>query len=329
MGTTLERQVLATQSWTSRMIKVVRYNPEHRRTWDDFISNSKNGVFLFYRNYMEYHSDRFRDHSLLFFTDEKPIALMPANARDNNLYSHEGLTFGGIISGYDMKTPLMMEIFEELVEYLKGENIKRIVYKAIPHIYHAVPAEEDLYVLFRYNAKLVRRDVTSSIYLPAKPKFQENKVRTIKRALKNRIFVKKSDDFSTYMRIVKQVLMERHGVRPVHSCEEIAMLAARFPDNIKLFASYRGDTMLAGVIIYESTNVAHAQYIANSPEGMRLGALDIVFDYLINEYYNEKRYFDFGISTENEGRFLNNGLIDYKEDFGARAIAHDFYEVSI
>jgi len=311
------------------MVKVLRYSPEHRRIWDDFVSTSKNGVFLFYRDYMEYHSDRFRDNSLLFFRDGKLVGLMPANVKDNSLYSHGGLTFGGIISGYDMKTPVMMEIFDKLIEYLKEENMIRIVYKAIPHIYHTIPAEEDLYVLFRYNARLIRRDVTSTVYLRARTKFDENRIRTIKRALKNGIVVKKSGDFGTYMKIVEQVLTERHGVKPVHTCEEIAMLAKRFPDNIKLFASYKEDIMLAGVIIYESKNVAHAQYIANSSEGTRLGALDIIFDYLINQYYNSKRYFDFGISTEKEGRFLNNGLISYKEGFCASAIVHDFYEICI
>lgn len=310
-------------------INIVRYNPEYKKNWDDLVSRSKNGVFLFYRDYMEYHSDRFNDYSLLFFRDgDGLIALMPANIKDDTLYSHGGLTFGGIISGYDMKTPIIMEIFGRLIEYLRKRNIRKLIYKAVPNIYHTIPSEEDLYALFRYNANLIRRDVSSAIYMPAKLKFQENRIRTIKKAHKNGIVVKRSYDFKTYMRIVEDVLMERHGMKPVHTYEEMEMLAGRFPDNIKLFASYKDDTMLAGVIIYESRNVAHAQYIANSNEGRKLGALDIIFDYLINNYYKEKRYFDFGISTEEDARFLNKGLIEYKEGFAARAVAYDFYEVS-
>lgn len=302
--------------------------------WDTFISESKNGVFLFYRDYMEYHSDRFSDYSLLFFDDktDKLLAVMPANITGDIVYSHAGLTFGGIVSGYDMKTHVMMEIFSALIDFLRREGVSKLIYKAIPKIYHLYPAEEDLYALFRYGAQLIRRDITSSIYLPSKVSFDKNRIRSVKKGLKNGIVVKRSYDFRAFMSIVEEVLRGRHNTKPVHTAEEMELLASRFPDNIKLFAAYKGSKMLAGTIIYESNkNVAHAQYIANSKEGMKLGALDVVFDYLIDEYYpkTEKIYFDFGISTENEGNYLNVGLIRYKEGFGARGIVHDFYEVII
>jgi hypothetical protein len=309
-------------------IIVSNYKPEYKKLWDDLVSDSKNGVFLFYRDYMEYHSDRFRDHSLLFLRHGKLVGLLPANLKDGILHSHAGLTFGGIVSGYDMRTERMMEIFERLIQQCKEEGITEIVYKTIPHIYHSIPADEDLYALFRHNAKLVGRNVTTSIYLPSRLKFDESRARAIKKAQKNNLSVKRSHDFRRFMQIAEDVLMEQHGVKPIHTPEEIELLARRFPDNIQLFSSYKNDVMLAGVIIYESRNVAHAQYIANSSEGRHLGAIEIVFDYLINDYYKGKRYFDFGISTEQTGRFLNVGLIQHKEGFGARAVMHDFYQLS-
>ncbi len=310
-------------------IRVAQYSPEHQLLWDSFVEHSKNGVFLFYRDYMEYHSDRFRDHSLLFFKNGKVIGLLPANIKNDTLYSHEGLTFGGIISGYDMKIPIIMEIFEKLAKHCKEEGVTKIMYKAIPYIYHSIPADEDLYALFRYNAELIGRNVTSSIYVPSKLKFDESRTRAIKKAQKNNLVVRRNYDFRTFMRIVEEVLVERHGVKPVHTPEEIELLASRFPDNIKLFASHKNDAMLAGVILYESRNVAHAQYIANSNEGRDLGALELVFAYLIHDCYKEKRYFDFGISTEKLGQVLNVGLIMHKEGFGARAVMHDFYQLSL
>ena len=131
------------------------------------------------------------------------------------------------------------------------------------------------------------------------------------------------------MAIEEQVLGARYDLRPVHSAEEITMLAGRFPDNIKLFTARRQQQMLAGVIIYESRNVAHAQYIAANEEGKQTGALDLILSYLINEYYADTKYFDFGISTEDDGRYLNLGLVENKESFGARAIVHDFYELEL
>jgi hypothetical protein len=93
--------------------------------------------------------------------------------------------------------------------------------------------------------------------------------------------------------------------------------------------SCKNEDILAGVVIYESKNVAHAQYIASEEKGREIGALDMIFDYLINEYYKNKKYFDFGISTEKDGLYLNEGLIFFKEGFGARGVVHDFYEVNI
>ena len=105
------------------------------------------------------------------------------------------------------------------------------------------------------------------------------------------------------------------------------LLADRFPDNIKLFAGYRDDEMLGGVIVYETPRVAHAQYIATTDAGKELAAHDCVMDQLLNEVYTDKAYFDFGISTEDCGRLLNAGLIENKESFGARAVAYDHYEL--
>jgi hypothetical protein len=107
------------------------------------------------------------------------------------------------------------------------------------------------------------------------------------------------------------------------------MLAGRCPENIKLFAAYKSGEMLAGVIIYESPLVAHAQYIAATEAGKRSGALDLILGHLINDYYSRKKYFDFGISTEDAGRHLNAGLIENKQGFGGRAVVHDFYLMSI
>ena len=142
---------------------------KYKSLWDEFITNSKNGTFLFYRDYMEYHSDRFCDNSLMFFDDKNNLlAVMPASLRDNILFSHGGLTYGGIISGNKMKTSLMLEIFRFLKDYLRSKGIKKLRYKPIPHIYHSIPAEEDLYALYIENARLIKREVATTIYLPEK-----------------------------------------------------------------------------------------------------------------------------------------------------------------
>jgi hypothetical protein len=305
------------------------YSEQYKGRWDSFVSQGKNGMFLFYRDYMDYHSDRFIDHSLMIYEGKELVALLPANLEGKVLASHNGLTFGGFITNSSMTAATMLKIFDQLMDYLAAKSINKLIYKCIPYTYHPIPAEEDKYALFRKGAKLFRRDVTSTVLLSEKVRFQEIRRRSIKKATSGNLQVKKVDDFESYWDILKVNLAERHSTKPVHSLPEIEYLHSKFPDNIKLFASYQGNAMLAGVVVYESTNVAHAQYIGSSEEGRKMGALDAVFSYLIEEYYQDKRYFDFGISTENEGRYLNEGLIFFKEGFGARAVVHDFYELDV
>ncbi len=312
---------------TKSIFTLSLFSPEQKKAWDDFVAAAKNGVFLFYRDYMEYHRNHFHDHSLMFFEDNKLVALLPANLQGSTLYSHEGLTFGGVISGYRMKTAVMLEVFKLLIQHCRQNGIKEIVYKPIPYIYHSVPADEDLYALFTYNARLVARNASSCIALPPARKFSDSRKDNIRKAKKNNIVVQQSSDFDCFMRIEEETLGERHGVKPVHTADEIKLLAGRFPENIKLFASYKDNVMLAGTIIYESKNVAHVQYAANSKEGWNIGAQDIIEDYLINDYYKDKKYFDFGISTERLGQVLNVGLINRKEDFGASAVMYDLYQI--
>jgi hypothetical protein len=307
-------------------VTVKTYCPQDKALWDRFVYGAKNGVFLFYRDYMEYHQDRFQDHSLLFFKNNNLIGILPANLAGDTVQSHGGLTFGGVVSGYSMKTPLMLEIFGALIEHCRSIGVKTVLYKPIPYIYHSVPADEDLYALYRYNAKLVARGVSSTIPLASQRRFADNRRECIVKAKKNNLTVNESHDYDTYMKLLEQTL-SKHGVKPVHSIEEIKLLASRFPDNIKLYTAFKDERMLAGLVIYESPNVAHLQYAANSPEGQKIGAQDLIADYLICERYKDKRYYDFGISTEKQGRVLNRGLIKYKEDFGASAVVYDMYQI--
>jgi hypothetical protein len=313
------------------VLTISPYTPAGKEAWDRFVSTARNSLFLFYRDYMDYHADRFIDRSLVFHKDGRLMALLPATLHEANqsLVSHGGLTFGGVVSGPDMTTALMVDLIAALCRYLRERGIARLLYKAVPHIYHEVPAEDDRYALFRAGAQLARHDVTSTIALDRKLPFQERRHRGIKKARAAGLVVRQTEDLASFWPILEDNLRQRHGVGPVHSLSEMQLLQRRFPDNIKLFAAYQGECMIAGVVMYEHRRVAHAQYISASAEGKRHGALDLVFDYLIREHYIQHDYFDFGISTEAQGKVLNLGLAEQKEGFGARAVVHDFYELEL
>lgn len=310
-------------------LKVVKYFRDLELIWNRFVDNSKNGTFMLKRDYMDYHSDRFFDISLMFFENDKLVAVFPASLHDNEIRSHGGLTYGGVITDRKMTTSRMLRVMDALTDFYQDNGISRILYKRVPPIYYTYPSDEDLYALFRFNAHLYRRDVSTAVYIPNKIRFSELRKRSIKKAINSGLQVRQSHDFDTFVTLLTEVLQTKHDTKPVHTADELKLLVSRFPDSIKLYAAFQGDLMLAGVLIFDTPHVVHAQYIANSYEGRKIGALDLVMDFLINVYSENKLYFDFGISTEKEGLYLNDGLIAQKEMFGGRAVVYDFYEIRI
>lgn len=298
--------------------------------WNGFVERSKNGNFLFNRDYMEYHADRFVDYSLLVFNErDRLVGVLPASLHDDTVISHGGLTYGGIITDAEMKTANMLKLFDALLDYLRNHGIKRLVYKAIPHVFHAIPSEEDLYALFLNNARLYRRDASSVIYLPERMKFAKGKREGVRKAQRSGLVVNESRDFNSFFEIGRNVMQNKYNRLPVHTAAEMELLVNRFPENIRLHASFADSRMLAGVITYVFPTCVHIQYMYNSEKGMTVGALDIILEHLINEIYAGHRFMSFGVSTENDGKYLNEGLIHQKEMFGGRTVVYDFYGLTL
>lgn len=312
------------------MVEVVRYNGEYKAVWDAFVKASKSGTFLLLRDYMDYHADRFRDHSLLFYRKNKLVALLPANEQGEELHSHAGLTYGGMITDARMKAGAMLEVFEAMQHYLREQEFRKIKYKTIPHIYHRSPAEEDLYALLKSGAVLTRRDLLS-VVMPAQALGYSKKRRwEVAKARAGGWYLGRSYDFKQYMHIVAELLRKKYDAVPVHTPEEIQTLAASFPVNIKLFTATDAEgNMAAGVLIYETDTVAHCQYIGYTEKGRIQGALAVLLDYLLTEVYAAKAYFDLGASMEGRGLELNSKLLANKESYGARAVVQDFYEIKL
>ena len=312
------------------MFEIERYTADQKAIWNQFVLNSKNGTFLFDRNYMDYHSDRFEDHSLMIYRKGKLYSLLPANKMGSVLYSHQGLTYGGLIMSDKVTVADSVEMFRVINACLKESGFEKVIYKPIPFIYHQYPAQEDLYALFRTsNAKIIGRNISSTIIQSDKMKFIESRKSGIRKALSNGITVRQSNDLSAFWEILDTNLKNKYGVAPVHTLSELQLLQSRFPQNIKLYLAYKDDIALGGSLLYVTKQVVHTQYISANIEGKELGVLDLLFDYLINHEYTNYPYFDFGQSTENMGSVLNESLIFQKEGFGGRGMCYDIYEYDL
>lgn len=299
--------------------------------WDEFARMSRNGTMLHQRGYMDYHSDRFKDCSLVALHEGKLCALLPACIEGDTLWSHRGLTYGGwLVPLKHFDATVMVEVMDAACQWMTDNSIKRLVYKPVPHIYHRYPCEEDLYALFRHQAKLIETNISTTIDLTCPLPLDRGNKSGANAARKAGIQVGPSEDWEGYWRLLSSLLDERYGTRPVHTLDEMRLLHGRFPDGIRLYAATLDGEMLAGVVMYLSQPVAHCQYIGASPQGKDSKALTLLFDYLIGEAKaSGYRYFDFGISNEDHGRYLNEGLVRQKSRLGGRGIVYNTFEINL
>ena len=299
--------------------------------WDDFVRASRNGTFLHQRGYMDYHSDRFTDCSLVAERDGKWCALLPACIDGDTLYSHRGLTYGSwLVPLKHFDVTVMTDAMDAAVAWMRDNGIRRLVYKAVPHIYHRYPCEEDLYALFRHQARLIETNISTTIDLSCPLPLDRGNKSGANAARKAGIQVGPSDDWQGYWNLLSSLLDERYGTRPVHTLDEMRLLQGRFPDGIRLYTATLNGELLAGVVMYLSLPVAHCQYIGASPQGKDSKALTLLFDYLIGEATKSGyRYFDFGISNEDHGRYLNEGLVRQKSRLGGRGIVYNTFEIDL
>ncbi len=311
-----------------KQFSVRKYTSKDKQEWNDFVSKAKNATFLFHRDFMDYHQDRFDDYSLIVEDDKNWVAVLPANKVGEELFSHQGLTYGGLVINQNLKLEKYISLFKTLLEYLCSDGINRLIIKELPFIYADFFSDELAYLSFLTQAKLSRRDALAVVDLSNVQKLANGRKEGVLRGQKNELIVKEEVDFSLFWsKILIPNLLEKHQVNPVHSLTEITLLKEKFPSNIRQFNVYKGDEIVGGTTIFESKNVAHSQYISANNLKNELGTLDFLYHHLITEVFKEKKYFDFGISNEAQGKKLNGGLSFWKESFGAHIVTQDFYEI--
>ena len=264
-------------------MRVRKYTPSDRLAWDKFVLKSKNSHFMFNRDYVEYHSDRFDDFSLIIVNrDDEVIGIFPANFNDQILYSHQGLTFGGLCIEKSTTINIVLEMFEKIISFLQDTTtITKIIYKRLPDFYSNYPSQEDLYALFSLNAVLSRRDLSSTIDMRNQQPIRKGRLGQVKKAKRSGILVEEIERLSPFWNLLHDVLKARHSSSPVHTIEEIQELRDIFPENLKCFVAKKEDIVIAGALVYVTDKVAHTQYLACNSVGRDLGALDLIIHNLI------------------------------------------------
>ena len=290
------------------------------------MEEAKNATFLFQRGFMDYHNDRFEDFSIMIYKDDQLYALLPANSVEDKVISHQGLTYGSFVLQDKSKFFYAFEAFKAMLAFYELEGIKQLEIKVIPTFYNSMPADELDYFLYKANAQLLKKDVLMVIDYAHKLRFQKNRREGINKALRSGLKLKVDTNFSEFWNsVLIPNLDKKHGVKPVHSLEEIELLATRFPENIKQVNIYKDGKVVAGSTVFLTKTTVHPQYVSGNADKNAYGSLDLAYDFIINEMCDDKRYFDFNISSEDNGNKINEGLIFWKESCGARSYTANKY----
>ncbi len=311
-------------------VKICRYKSEFAPRWNSFVETSPNGSFLFNRGFMDYHSDRFEDVSMMAFSEKgELIGVLPANQDGSALHSHQGLTYGGWIVAPRADASVLWRVWQEWLAKCREEGFSEIYYKPLPLIYHKYPAQADEYFLFRSGAQRVETNLSSTVNLRTNVGFNKLMRRQLRQSQKLGLEVVETTDTKEFVHLLQTCLLERHNARPVHTADELELLRSRFPHNIRIFAVRLDGKMQAGVCVFDSSQVAHAQYICSSALGRELHLLPLIFDYLINTVFLQRQWFDFGISCEDHGKILNEGLLRQKTALGGTPTIYSRYRIPL
>ena len=307
---------------------VKRYQESDYAYWNAFISQAKNATFLFHRDFMDYHKDRFADFSLMVYKNEKVVAVLPANRVGDVVYSHQGLSYGSIVVKSSIKIKEYLILTQTLMRFLNANDIEFVYLKQLPKIYNKTFSEEFDYITYLMKGEIYRSDLHLVIDNEHGYKPNRNRTRALKVAEASGIEVQLNTNYEDFWNeILIPNLKARYNVAPVHSVSEISLLAGLFPHQIKLYNAYLSGVIKAGVVVFVMENVVHFQYSSGDDDRNDNASLDALFDFIIRKY-SDKKYISFGNCSEENGCFLNKGLAYWKESFGAKSMVQNFIKIS-
>lgn len=309
---------------------VKRYHSDDFTLWNDFIDQATNATFLFHRNFMEYHSDRFQDFSLLVFQENVLQAVFPANCIDNQIFSHQGLTFGGFIFGDEFPLGEIKAVLSETFGFLQKQGFVQCEIKAMLPFYAPVFFAEMQQVLCDKQSKIIGHKMNLAIDFQSDYTISKSKLKHYRRLQSEGLEVKKEADCTVFwQKVLEPLLLEKYQTKPLHSLTEINSLQSKFPDNIEQYNVYRDGEILAGITLFKTATVIKSQYGATTENGKKFRALDYLFLYLIDCFKADYHYFDMGTVDDNSELGYNEGLLNQKKELGCSVYSQNIFQIAL
>ena len=329
----------------TKVFRIEPYEKKYEQLWDDFVLNkSVNGTFLQSRRFLNYHpEDRFEDCSLLIFNQKDNLAAVIPACKDPKdpacFLSHKGSTYGGII--IDKKHYSgngLLEIIEVFEQYLMENRYTSVYLKITPDIL-SIESPALLEYLLYYKKYQQYSELNTYIDLENYDEhivsnFSQGKRTNITNCLKIGTVCRQihtSDEIQALYTILVHTL-RKYNTKPVHSFNEFMELKnVHIADNISFFGGYIQNDLVAGAVLFyfPKTKTIHTQYLCSKEEFAKLSPMSFMYYSMIVEAkkINYKRI-SWGVSTEDFGHYLNQGLLKNKESYGSTySINKTFYKM--
>lgn len=296
------------------------------------MSQSKNATFLFYRDFMDYHQDRFLDYSFMIYKNDVLVAIFPANKKEMDLYSHQGLTYGGLIFRNATELDEKKALYLYLLKFLEAETVKSLTIKPMPEFYSSENSEVFNYASIENRISIVKKNRVLAIDYHSEFKIHKTKVKRFKKMQSSGFQIKESvSEFEVFWTIVLiPRLLEKHNSNPVHSLSEIKALKKQFQHHIFQYNIYDQEEILAGITIFKKGQVVKSQYGIASEQGEKSYALDMLFVYLIQKYRDEgMHYFSMGTVNDDSHLGYSKGMLKQKQEFGCKTYVQEILKLHI
>ncbi|WP_375436042.1 hypothetical protein [uncultured Hymenobacter sp.] len=315
-------------------IRVEAYTPTHAAAWDALVATSANGPFLFARSFMDYHQDRFIDHSWLLWQGTKLRAIFAAAvahdaSTSTTLVAHPGLTYGGLVTVAGVKYAELAVMLDLLRATWQAAGFQHLLVRPVPRVFCRLPSESFPYWLHQQGAVLSARELISVVDLTQPVRIGTWRRGNLRKARRHGVVVRQASnqEYAAFWQLLTANLLATYNSQPVHTLAEISGLRDQNPGHVELWVAYVTGEMVAGVLVFQDIRqgFAHTQYIAGSPGGKQVGAVDAVLTHLIQEKPASFKRLSFGTSTKQGTGTVNAGLLNQKEGFGAVTEVLDTY----
>jgi lipid II:glycine glycyltransferase (peptidoglycan interpeptide bridge formation enzyme) len=228
------------------------------------------------------------------------------------------------------------EMLTALINYAKEKKFKGIsMLRLAPSSLQTQFSEDQHYWLHQLGFAMTRCEMDGAIDLCGLTKDSimesltgkcRNMVRQAERA---NINVRVSNDFATFWPILESVLTARHAVKPTHTVSEIQRLHELLPNGFRLLAAYNGKIMVGGIVLVTINDSAlYTLYMAQEYAAQQHHPMHLLLTEAIKLGLKEKKkVLHLGVSTEDGGKKVNEGLFFFKESFGCRPVRRESYEI--